>query len=339
VMGTPRYMSPEQARGEKIDARTDLFSLGVLLYEMLAGQPPFAGLSPMEVISEILTAKPKALRSLRPDVPARLGKIIHRLLHKDREQRHATAQELLTDLKACQAELATPATKANIPFPLRWRWIGLAGLAIALLLGSWWQLSRAPAMPPPLRSEFSEMFVDLGRWTAPPTGWEIRGERLFIAQQPHVGWATNITAQDFTMTFHLKLETPVGAAWALRIRDQDNYYLFHLSGGEGGKTASYFSTYIVRDGKLGEAVARIPVTKKLSAGGEYTVNITARGNEITHLLNSADDPSTEALGDPLGYFKDESNQYPSGGIGFRSVGAERFSVDELYVRPLNLQSQ
>lgn len=336
VMGTPRYMSPEQARGEKVDARTDLFSLGILLYEMLAGQPPFPGLSPMEVISEILTAEPKALRSVRPEVSAKLGKCIHRLLRKNREQRHASAQDLLAELKECQAELAVP--KASAPAWFTPQRVGLGLAAVLLLLfGGWWFWSRTPAAPKPLRSEFSELFVDLGRWTVPPTGWELRGERLFVANQPRVGWATNVAADDFTMTFHLRLETPVGAAWALRIRAQDNYYLFHLSRNENA--TSYFSTYVVQNGKLGEAVSRIPVTKALRAGGDYTVNITAKGNEIRHFLNPADDPSTEALGDEIGYFKDENNLYAVGGIGFRTVGQERFSVDELYVRPLGLQNQ
>ena len=252
-----------------------------------------------------------------------------------------TAQELLTDLKACQVECnadarqttALPAQKK--PKPL---WIGFTGLAMVLLLGSWWLWSRTQSARHPLRSEFSELFVDVERWTVPPSGWDIRGERLFIAQQPRVGYVTKLAADDFTMVFHLKLENAVGAAWALRIRDPDNYYLFHLSGAAGSQTAtSYFSMYIVRDGKLGEAVSRIPVTKQLRAGGEYTVNITAKANEIIHLLSSADDPSTDPLGDPLGYFKDESNLYSNGGIGFRSVGAEQFSIDELYVRPLGLQ--
>ncbi len=340
VMGTPRYMSPEQARGQRVDARTDLFSLGIVLYELLAGTPPFTGVSPMDIISRILTSEPKALHTLRAEVPLPLENIIHRLLRKDREQRYATAHELLTNLKAQQLKLNTPVSRTTVALTRKIRWFAPMGLALVLLLGSWWLWSRTSSARPPLRSEFSEMFVDLGRWTVPPSGWDIRGERLFIANQPRVGLATNVVVDDFTMTFHLKLENAAGATWALRIRDQDNYYLFHLSGADGSKTAtSYFSTYIVRDGKLGEAVARIPVTKQLIAGGEYTVNIMAKANEITHLLNSADDPSTEALGDPLGYFKDDGNAYASGGIGFRSLGTEQFSVDELYVRPFGLQRQ
>ncbi len=335
VMGTPRYMSPEQARGQRVDARTDLFSLGILFYEMFAGTPPFVGTSPMDIISAILTKEPPALRLRCAAAPVKLEQLIHRLLRKEREQRLATTQELLTELKACQQEL--DATKRVAPPTVHRKsvWIGVVSLAVIILLGSWLWFARSPSARQPLRSEFSEMFVGLGRWTAPPTGWEIRGERLFIAAQPRLGFATNVVVDDFTMTFHLKLENAAGAAWALRIRDQDNYYLFYL---DGSKTAtSYFSAYIVRAGKLGEIVTQIPITKKLIAGGEYTVNITAKGNKIEHFFNPADDPSTDALGDPLGIFIDENNVYPGGGIGFRNVGAEQFSVDELYVRPLGLQ--
>ncbi|MBL8205245.1 MAG: serine/threonine protein kinase [Blastocatellia bacterium] len=337
VMGTPRYMSPEQARGDKVDARTDLFSLGIVFYELFTGTPPFTGASPMDVISAILTAEPKALRSLRADVPIKLEQIIHHLLRKNREQRIASTQELLAELKTCQQEMEAVKRVAPTPPKRRSWWIVGAAMITVLLGGSWFWFSRPSSDRKPLRSEFSEMFLGLGRWNVPPTGWEIRGERLFIANQSRVGYTTNITADDFTMTFLLRLENADGAAWVLRIRDQDNYYLFHL---DGSKTATrYFSAYIVREGKLGEAVSQIPVTKQLIAGGHYTVNITAKGNEITHLLNSADDPSADTMGDPLGYFKDENNLYPSGGIGFRSVGTEQFSVDDLYVRPLSLHIQ
>ncbi len=335
VMGTPRYMSPEQARGQRVDARTDLFSLGILFYEMFAGTPPFVGASAMDIISAILTKEPPTLRSQCAAAPVKLEQIIYRLLRKEREQRLATTQELLIELKACQQELDAPKRVVPPAVHRKLVWLGVISLAVILLLGSWLWFARSPAARQPLRSEFSELFVGLGRWTAPPTGWEIRGERLFITAQPRLGFATNVVVDDFTMTFHLRLENTAGAAWALRIRDQDNYYLFHLDGSK--PATSYFSAYLVRAGKLGEVVTQIPITKKLLAGGEYTVNITAKGNKIEHFLNPVDDPSTDALGDPLGIFIDENNVYPSGGIGFRNVGAEQFSVDELYVRPSGLQ--
>ena len=70
VLGTARYMSPEQARGQKVDARSDIWSLGVVLYEMVGGSPPFRGETPSDCIAAILTAEPPPLSSVLPDVPA-----------------------------------------------------------------------------------------------------------------------------------------------------------------------------------------------------------------------------------------------------------------------------
>jgi len=99
VMGTPRYMSPEQARGEKMDARTDIFSLGVMLYEMIAGRAPFTGATQNEVIAAILRDEPPLLAEAAPDAPQDLGLIINKTLRKDRAERYQTAKDLLADLK------------------------------------------------------------------------------------------------------------------------------------------------------------------------------------------------------------------------------------------------
>src|SRR5215510_4080393 len=98
-MGTPRYMSPEQARGEKLDGRTDIFSLDVTLYEMIAGRAPFVGTTPSEVIAAILRDTPPPLSEWAPDAPQELEQIIRRTLHKDREERYQSIKELLNDLK------------------------------------------------------------------------------------------------------------------------------------------------------------------------------------------------------------------------------------------------
>lgn len=87
VLGTWRAMSPEQAGGEAVDARSDLFSLGVLLYEMLAGRSPFAGRSPAEILRNVLAAAPAPLGELRPEVPAELAGLVHALLEKDPARR------------------------------------------------------------------------------------------------------------------------------------------------------------------------------------------------------------------------------------------------------------
>lgn len=105
VMGTAHYMSPEQARGQKMDARTDIFSLGVVLYEMLTGRVPFAGQTMTDVLASILMLEPPSLSQSAPEAPEELQRIVHSALRKDKEERYKTAGELLTDLKALKQRL------------------------------------------------------------------------------------------------------------------------------------------------------------------------------------------------------------------------------------------
>jgi len=106
VMGTAQYMSPEQARGLKVDARTDIFSLGVVLYEMLAGRTPFAGETTADIISVLIHKEPPPLSMVASDTPAELQHIVNKALRKDKEERYQTVKSLLTDLKTLKQELA-----------------------------------------------------------------------------------------------------------------------------------------------------------------------------------------------------------------------------------------
>jgi len=105
VTGTVGYMSPEQALGKSLDASTDLFSLGVLLYEMLSGRSPFEAETDAEALRKLLTDEPAPLSSLRSNVPPALESIIGKALRKNRDERYKTAGEMLTDLKALKNKL------------------------------------------------------------------------------------------------------------------------------------------------------------------------------------------------------------------------------------------
>ena len=106
IIGTAAYMSPEQARGKNIDARTDIFSFGIVLYEMLTGRQPFEGESAMDVIGSVLNKEPVPIQQLFPEVPQEIRRIISKTLKKDREERYQTAKDLLIDLKDVKQDLA-----------------------------------------------------------------------------------------------------------------------------------------------------------------------------------------------------------------------------------------
>jgi serine/threonine protein kinase/tetratricopeptide (TPR) repeat protein len=109
TVGTAAYMSPEQAKGDPLDARTDLFSLGSVLFEMATGQTPFAGRSTAEVFAALLMKEPPPVSSLNPDMPKGLDPVITKLLAKDRDQRYRSAEDLLADLEALSGSSSRPA--------------------------------------------------------------------------------------------------------------------------------------------------------------------------------------------------------------------------------------
>ncbi|HWT03580.1 MAG TPA: protein kinase [Pyrinomonadaceae bacterium] len=99
VMGTVSYMSPEQASGLHVDARSDIFSLGVLLYEMLTGHMPFEGATPTEIVISIIQKRPRPMARFAPDVPLEMERIVNKALSKNTEERYQTIKDMLIDLK------------------------------------------------------------------------------------------------------------------------------------------------------------------------------------------------------------------------------------------------
>jgi TolB-like protein/Tfp pilus assembly protein PilF/predicted Ser/Thr protein kinase len=158
VVGTLGYMSPEQLRGESLDARSDLFSLGAVLYEMTAGRPAFGGVAAGTIHDLILNRMPASLGRVNPDAPPRLEEIIFKALEKDRRLRYQSAADLRADLQRvkrdCDASAVFPAAAADAPTAGARRWrnpyvlaAGVVALVACLAAGwSYWRPARADAI-------------------------------------------------------------------------------------------------------------------------------------------------------------------------------------------------
>jgi serine/threonine protein kinase/Tfp pilus assembly protein PilF len=181
LIGTARYMSPEQTRGLDVDGRSDLWSLGVVLYEMLTGLTPFAGATPSDCIAAILEREPAPLPAY--DIPVELNWSVRKLLRKDRDARYQTAKELLGDLRELQHQLVQAtlnhtATRARARDDLdrsgrvakvfkgaskfaRYKWAGVGVLAIGILL-IFAAVKYFPAKMQPIDSLAVLPFVNVG---------------------------------------------------------------------------------------------------------------------------------------------------------------------------------
>lgn len=156
VVGTPHYVSPEQARGDDIDFRSDVYSLGIVLFEMLGGRKPFTGGSPMEVMAKHLTEPLPAIRDTRPDVPPGVATLVEAMTAKAPAARPASYPELLRRLSSAAATDAAPdpatSTMPSLPKakPVRavarpaYKWAAALALLAALLAGAVLMLGRWP---------------------------------------------------------------------------------------------------------------------------------------------------------------------------------------------------
>ena len=165
TLGTVSYMSPEQVLGKPLDARTDLFSFGIVLYEMATGALPFKGETSGAIFDEVLHGTPPPPARLNPQLPAELERVIQKALEKDREIRYQHASEMRADLSRARRDSGTASSSRNMPAIIakptttnRWMWVGIAAalLVIAALIA--WRL-HSSASPESKRSAFGPVNI------------------------------------------------------------------------------------------------------------------------------------------------------------------------------------
>jgi Tol biopolymer transport system component len=230
AMGTAGYMSPEQVRGEKLDARTDLFSFGAVLYEMATGRRAFTGDTGPVLREAILTQVPSPAREVNPELPAKLEKIIGRALEKDREARYQAASEMLSVLETLKREVASK-------HPVRWREMAAAGVVVLLMIGTiFWFARRRSATPERLATE--------RQITAnPPENW-VRGGAIspdgkFVAYQDWTGLYVRSVESGETLSVSVPAElmkrmsglswSPGGGKLLTAVSGRDGYDIWEIT--------------------------------------------------------------------------------------------------------------
>ena len=251
VLGTPQYMSPEQARGEKIDGRSDLFAAGIVLYQMLSGERPFRGDSLVAIATKIVNDEPPPLNAKRPDVPAALRRVVERCLAKKPEQRYQSGAELTEALKKVLLQLDEQAREQNKPriVPLRVKWALMMALIVAVVMGSTTAIITQKQYAA-MMDQVSDYGASLARFIAAQNAAQVLGE----------DWdAVDVSVQEIMKTRNFERITVIDLAGTVRVSSQPGL------AGQPYKPAGTESL-----GKVGGTAA-----VRYSAGGESVLGFEA----------------------------------------------------------------
>jgi len=268
ALGTVAYMSPEQALGKPIDARSDLFSLGLTIYEMATGKQAFEGATSAAIFDAILHGTPAPAGRFTPSIPAELDRIIGRLLEKDAELRYQTAADLRADLKRLHRDTTsghTAAHAAAVPAtagerrPRHWAWVAGAAAATVVMAVAWWSYFSAPAKysgPPSRLVPFTSSPGDKEFPAFSPDGNELalswQGEKsknpdVYNIYVQLVGTSTPLRLTSGAATELFPTWSPDGRFIAFQ-RNFSAYYVVPALGGPERKLAECYSDFAQADG-------------------------------------------------------------------------------------------
>ncbi len=251
IAGTPAYMSPEQAEGRKLDSRSDVFSFGAVLYEMLTGKRAFHGDSTASIIASVLREQPRPLREISPAIPRELERLLERCLRKDPARRMASLHDVRIELEDIAADplAEAPATSGQPPARRGWvAWVAGAAAVVALGAGLFWRRQPRGPMAPPAPVPFTAYTGD-------------EGTPAFSADGNQIAFTWNGPSQD-NYDIYVKV---VGSAEPLRLTKDpapdigpawsgDGKWIYFLRAGEGGMS-------LYRVPPLGGSEVRVGETK------------------------------------------------------------------------------
>ena len=350
AVGTVAYMSPEQALGRPLDARTDLFSLGVVLYEMATRQPPFRGETSAAIFNEILNREPAPVVRANPELPDELDRLLRKCLEKDRELRYQSARELLTDLKRLRRDTTSGASAVHASSTAsraprgRSRWLWPAAGAVVLAAGAvGWAVVRV--RPEPAGPVTITPFTTDGGWK----GWpqlSPDGERVaYVWNPPGVGNADIYVKAVGPGTRPIRLTEHSGndlsPAWSpdgrqiafVRILDaRASLYSMPSLGGQERKLIDVPGPAIVEANELVAAVSWAPDGQSLvyaeKAPGELrarVVRLALASLERSPLTS----PPEESTGDFYPQLSPDGRQ-----LAFVRSGSRSWGDRDVWVQPL-----
>jgi eukaryotic-like serine/threonine-protein kinase len=361
TLGTVAYMSPEQARGKELDARTDLFSLGVVLYEMATGHLPFAGSTTAVIFEGILTKAPASPARLNPELPAKLEEIISKALEKDRDLRYQHADDLRSDLKRLKRDTdsartaaasgsvaaapappvsgATPgagAATAGAPASRRWLWIGVAAFLLVAAAAAWRVFNRQAAPPAgPLKVvPFTSTSGGKGDPAFSPDGndlafeWRSDQDHHYHIYRQIIGAGSTLQLTSGESDDFNPVWSPQGRYIAfIRLSPQGNgYYIVPSLGGPERKIADIFIPPVYTEGG---GIDWSPDGKYLVAADKISSG-TSRSSLV---LISVDDGQRKLIVTPPGPFVASPKISPDGtSIAF--LQGKGFLAEDLYVVPM-----